>query len=132
MEGVLEDHDGGTARVFVGVQGFMISQYSKNPLIAQAFVVQEMTTLDTQLALFQAGGRPPALKAAFEQASADPDIQGFGASGENGDPLPAIPEMSSVWTAWTDAYTQIFAGGSNAEDVFKNAASQIRTLIAGG
>jgi maltose-binding protein MalE len=124
--------DGGTARVFVGVQGFMISQYSKNPLIAQAFVTQEMTTLDTQLALFQAGGRPPALKAAFEQASADPDIQGFGASGENGDPLPAIPEMSSVWTAWTDAYTQIFAGGSNAEDVFKNAASQIRTLIAGG
>jgi arabinogalactan oligomer / maltooligosaccharide transport system substrate-binding protein len=124
--------DGGTARPFVGVQGFMISQYSKNPLIAQAFVVQEMTTEETQLALFQAGGRPPALQSAYDQAASDPDIQGFGASGQNGDPLPAIPEMSSVWTAWTDAYTQIFAGGSNAEDVFKNAASQIRTLIAGG
>jgi arabinogalactan oligomer / maltooligosaccharide transport system substrate-binding protein len=122
---------GGVARPFVGVQGFMISQFSTNQLLAQAFV-QSMATEDAQLQLFDVGGRPPALQSAFDQVSTDPDIQGFGLSGQSGDPLPAIPQMDSVWSAWTDAYTQVFAGQTDPEAAFTNAASQIRTLIAGG
>jgi maltose-binding protein MalE len=64
-------------------------------------------------------------------AAEDPNLAGFGAAGQNGYPMPAIPEMSSVWQAWTDAYASIFTGGDPTE-AFSNAAEQIRTLIAGG
>ncbi len=60
------------------------------------------------------------------------DIQGFGEAGANGQPLPAIPEMGSVWSAWTDAYGLILSGESTGEEAFTNAAEQIRTLIAEG
>jgi maltose-binding protein MalE len=122
---------GGEPRPFIGVQGFMISAFAENPLFAQTFVLDFMSTEDAQIALFEAGGRPPAQTAAFENVAADdPDIAGFGLAGENGYPMPAIPEMGSVWQAWTDAYQLIFQG-NDPDQAFTDAAEQIRTLIAG-
>ncbi len=122
---------GGEARPFIGVQGFMISSFAENALFAQTFVLDFMSTEEAQIALFEAGGRPPAHTGAFEVVAADdPDIAGFGEAGANGYPMPAIPEMGSVWQAWTDAYQLIFTGG-DAEQAFSDAAEQIRTLIAG-
>ena len=122
---------GGTPQPFIGVQGFMVSAFAENPLFASTFVLDFMATEDAQLALFEAGGRPPAHNGAFETvAAADPNIAGFGEAGQNGYPMPAIPEMSSVWQAWTDAYELIFTGG-DPEEAFTNAAAQIRTLIEG-
>lgn len=120
---------GGTPRPFIGVQGFMVSAFAENPLFASTFVLDFMATEEAQLALFEAGGRPPAHNGAFESvASADPNIAGFGLAGQDGYPMPAIPEMGSVWQAWTDAYELIFTGG-DPEEAFTNAAAQIRTLI---
>jgi arabinogalactan oligomer / maltooligosaccharide transport system substrate-binding protein len=124
--------DGGTPAPFVGVQGLMISSFSEQGLLAQTFVNDFIGTEDVQLALFEAGGRPPALLAAFEQVAADPDVQGFGEAGQNGQPLPAIPEMGSVWTAWTDAYELIYDGQGTPTENFEAAAEQIRNLIAEG
>ncbi|MBT8217480.1 MAG: maltose ABC transporter substrate-binding protein [Acidimicrobiia bacterium] len=123
--------EGGTPAPFVGVQGFMVAANAQNPLIAETFLLDVMSGAEAQTALFEAGGRPPANLTAFEAASADPDIQGFGASGANGFPMPAIPEMGSVWSAWTDAYELIFTG-TDPETAFTDAAAQIRNLIAGG
>ena len=123
---------GTTAAPFVGVQGFMVSAFAENPLFAQTFITEVMSTQEVQTALFEAGGRPPAHTAAFEAAASDPDIQGFGAAGTNGQPLPAIPEMGSVWSAWTDAYALILSGESAGDVAFTDAAEQIRTLIAEG
>ncbi len=124
---------GTTAAPFVGVQGFMVSANAENPLFAQTFITEVMSTQDVQAALFEAGGRPPAHTAAFEEAAAgDPDIEGFGKSGVNGQPMPAIPAMGSVWSAWTDAYALILSGESNGEQAFTYAAEHIRTLIAEG
>jgi maltose-binding protein MalE len=123
--------EGGSAQPFIGVQGFMVSAFAENPLFASTFVLDFMSTKEAQLALFEAGGRPPAHTGAFaEVAAADPNLAGFGESGANGYPMPAIPEMGSVWQAWTDAYASIFTGGDPTE-AFTNAAEQIRTLIAG-
>jgi maltose-binding protein MalE len=123
---------GGTPRPFIGVQGFMIAANAQNPLIAEAFLLDVMAGTDAQVALYEAGNRPPANAAAFAQVSDDPDIKGFGLSGENGLPMPAIPEMGSVWSAWTDAYQLILTGTADPEQAFKDAATQIRNLIAGG
>ena len=124
--------EGGTPQPFVGVQGFMVSAFAENGLLAQTFLSDYMSTEEAQLALFEAGGRPPALVSAFEQVQDDPDVAGFGASGAEGVPLPAIPEMGSVWSAWTDAYGLIYQGQGDPAENFTNAAEQIRTLIAEG
>lgn len=120
---------GGDSQPFIGVQGFMISAFAENPLIAQTFVLDFMATEEAQIALFEATGRPPAHQAAFDAVAADnPNVQGFGEAGQDGYPMPAIPEMGSVWQAWTDAYELIFTG-SDPEQAFQDAADQIRTLI---
>jgi arabinogalactan oligomer / maltooligosaccharide transport system substrate-binding protein len=122
---------GGTPAPFVGVQGLMISSFSEQALLAQTFVQDFIGTEEVQLALFEAGGRPPALLAAFEQVADDPDVEGFGLAGQNGAPLPAIPEMGSVWTAWTDAYELIYDQQGTPTENFEAAAAQIRNLIGG-
>jgi maltose-binding protein MalE len=123
---------GGEPRPFIGVQGFMVSAFAENPLIASTFVIDLMATQEAQEALFTAGGRPPAHAAAFDAVAAgNPNVAGFGEAGQNGYPMPAIPEMGSVWQAWTDAYALIFTG-ADPEQAFIDAANQIRTLITGG
>jgi maltose-binding protein MalE len=122
---------GGTPEVFVGVQGFMQSAFSENADLATTFMVDYLGTEEVQLALFEAGGRPPAMLSAYDQVSSDPLIQGFGLAGQQGTPLPAIPEMSAVWESWTDAYSLIFTG-SDPVQAFTDAAAQIREKIAEG
>ena len=52
-------------------------------------------------------------------------------AGQQGTPLPAIPEMGSVWESWTDAYSLIFTG-TDPVQAFTDAAAQIREKIAEG
>jgi maltose-binding protein MalE len=123
--------DGGTPKVFVGVQGFMISSFSESKDLAKTFLLDYVNTEDVQLALYDAGGRPPAMTSAFDKVSNDPIVQGFGLSGQQGQPQPAIPAMSKVWDTWKDAYNLIFTG-SDPTTAFKDAAATIRDAIAAG
>ncbi len=122
--------EGGTPNVFVGVQGFMVSSFSENKDLAKTFLLDYLNTEEVQLALYEAGGRPPAMTSAFEQVASDPIIEGFGLAGQQGAPLPAIPEMSAVWESWTDAYNLIFTG-TDPTTAFTDAAATIREAIAG-
>jgi maltose-binding protein MalE len=121
---------GAVPAVFVGVQGFMISSFSEQADLATSFVLDYMSQESSQLALFEAGGRPPALTAAFEQVADDPDIAGFNESATNGIPLPAIPEMSNVWSALGLAEVNTLRGGDGPAE-FTAAAEEIRAAIAG-
>lgn len=123
--------EGGTPQVFVGVQGAMLANNAQNPLVAQSFILDALSRADAQLALFQTDGRPPAHLDVFSQIAGDPVIQGFAASGQNGVPMPAIPEMGNVWDDWTNAYQAVFTGTTDPETAFKDAAANIRNLIAG-
>jgi len=123
--------EGGEApQVFVGAQGFMISSFSEQKDLATSFVLDFMSQESTQLALFEAGGRPPALTSAYDQVSSDPDVAGFGESGAAGIPLPAIPEMSNVWTSLGLAQVNVLRG-EDPEQEFTAAAEAIRGEIGG-
>jgi arabinogalactan oligomer/maltooligosaccharide transport system substrate-binding protein len=125
--------EGGTPKPFVGVQGFMVSGYSHNQDLARAFALQLMATDDAQIKLFEAGGRSPALMSAFDRiAATNPDVNGFGESGENGTPFPSISAVDDVWSLWTDAYTLIFNRKGNPVAVFKKTAKTMRTKVAAG
>ncbi|KSW14081.1 maltose ABC transporter substrate-binding protein [Cellulomonas sp. B6] len=98
------------AQPFVGVQGFYVSAQSDKALLANDFLVNYLATDEAQLALYEAGSRPPALKSAAEQASADPITAGFAAVGAEAVPMPSIPEMGSVWAFWGVTEANIISG----------------------
>lgn len=100
------------AQPFVGVQGFYVSAQSENALLANDFLVNYLATEEAQLALFEAGDRPPALTAAADTASEDPITAGFRAVGSEAVPMPSIPEMGSVWEFWGVTEANILSGSA--------------------
>lgn len=120
----------GGGKPFLGVQGFMVSQFSENVPMAQAFLTEFVAQTEPMFTLFEEGGRPPAYIPALEMVE-DEDLAGYGAAGREGLPMPAIPEMSAVWGSWGDAVALVVQGQISADEAFQNAATQIRNTIAG-
>lgn len=118
-------------RPFLGAQGFMISAFSEDPLLAQIFLTEFVATADTMQAIYDTDPRPSAFLPVLD-ATDDPDLVAFGEAGANALPMPAIPEMASVWDAWGNAVVLIAQQGDTPVNAFTNAAEQIRTAIAGG
>ena len=101
---------GQPAQPFVGVQGFFVSRQSENPLLANDFLVNYLSTEDAQDALYEAGDRLPALTPRRPPRSTTRSSQGFGEAGATGVPMPSIPAMGSVWAFWGATEAQIISG----------------------
>ncbi|MCR8670402.1 maltose ABC transporter substrate-binding protein [Agrococcus sp. HG114] len=101
---------GQPATPFVGVQGFFVSQYANNPIVASQFLTEYIASEEAQTAIFEGGQRAPALSAAFEAAQSNEDVAGFGAVGAEGVPMPNIPEMDALWADWGTTEAQILKG----------------------
>lgn len=123
---------GEEARPFIGVNAFFLSSKSQNSLAATNFIVNYLSTEEAQEALYEVGGRPPALTAAYEKVAAeDPDVQAFGEIGASGMPMPAIPEMGAVWSDWGNAQLQIINGeGGDPADVWATMAENIEAKLS--
>ncbi|SEE79685.1 carbohydrate ABC transporter substrate-binding protein, CUT1 family [Arthrobacter alpinus] len=118
------------AQPFVGVNGFFISAKSANALATTEFVTNYLTTEAAQDSMFATGGRPPALKASFEKASSDPIVAAFGAIGEIGVPMPAIPEMDAVWNDWGATELDLIKGKGDPTADWPKMAEAIKSKIA--
>ncbi|WP_275002804.1 sugar ABC transporter substrate-binding protein [Promicromonospora iranensis] len=101
---------GEPAQPFVGVAGFYVSAQSENALLANDFLVNHMATPEAQLALYEAGDRPPALIEAADTASEDPITAGFREVGAEAVPMPSLPEMGAVWAYWGVTEAAIISG----------------------
>jgi arabinogalactan oligomer / maltooligosaccharide transport system substrate-binding protein len=120
---------GEPAQPFVGVQGFYVSAQSDNALLANDFLVNYIATDEAQLALYEAGNRPPALASAAEEASADPVTAGFLAVGEEAVPMPSIPEMGSVWAFWGVTEANIISGAAEPVAAWDKMIADIQGAI---
>jgi arabinogalactan oligomer/maltooligosaccharide transport system substrate-binding protein len=123
---------GGESQPFVGVQGFFISAKSENALLANEFVVNYLGTEDVQLAMYEAGGRAPALTAAVDKISDDPIVAGFAAVGANGVPMPSIPAMDSVWADWGATQVAIINGQGDPAALWTQMCASIAGKITAG
>ena len=123
---------GQTAVPFVGVQGFFVNAFSEQKALAQTFVLDYIATEDVMVELYNVGLRAPAHIAAFDQVASDPDVQAFGESGSNGNPMPNIPEMASVWGNLGNAVQEIYNQTSTPAEALAVAAQAVRDSIAGG
>lgn len=117
--------DGHTPKPFVGVQGFMISKFSKNPALAEFFLSDFVATKETMLDFYEASPRNPAYIPALKEVSSDPIAKAFAASASNGVPMPAIPEMASVWSAWGDALNLIVNQKATPAEALHTAVDRI-------
>lgn len=122
--------EGDPGRPFLGVQAFMVSAFSKNPLLAQAFLTEWVASEEVQLALYEQGNRAPALISAQEQVE-DEYLAALAQAGAVGQPMPAIPAMSAVWTAWDNAIRLASNDPTaDAAELAKLAADAIREAAA--
>ncbi|MGE5841581.1 MAG: extracellular solute-binding protein [Deltaproteobacteria bacterium] len=115
---------------FLGVQGFFVSAFSENQLLAQAFLTEYVATEAVMQELYETGLRPSSFKSVLEKTD-DPDLKAMGEAGANAMPMPNIPEMGSVWTAADNGITLAVTGEQTPEQAMQDAAKQIRDLISG-
>ncbi|GAA1696097.1 extracellular solute-binding protein [Microcella alkalica] len=122
---------GETATPFVGVQGFFISSESENQLAANEFLVNYIGTDEVQTALYEVGGRAPALLSAFEAAQSDADVAAFGAVGAEGVPMPNVPAMDVVWSDWGSTEVAIINGQGDPVELWRAMVESIQSKITG-
>jgi len=120
---------GEPSQPFVGVQGLFISAKSKNPVLANQFA-QFLTTEKVQDMLYDVSHRSPALAASAAKVE-DPIVAGFNAAGAAGAPMPAIPEMSSVWGFWGTTEAQIIDGQVDPVTGWEAMVANIQGTIDG-
>lgn len=119
--------EGKKPKPFCGVQAFMISAFSKNKVMAQAFLNEYVATKETMLALYKKGARPPVYIPA--QSGLDALTKGVYNSAMSATPMPNIPEMNSVWTAWGNAIELILNGKQAPQAALDEAVAQIKKAI---
>lgn len=122
---------GQPAQPFVGVQGVFVSAKSANPVLANEFVANFLTTEEAQDLLYASSGRMPALTASADKVD-DPILEGFNEAGKAGAPMPAIPEMSAVWSFWGTTEAQIVSGQADPATAWDQMVANIQGAIDKG
>ena len=120
---------GQPAQPFTGVAGFYVNAQSENQVLATDFLTNFMATEEAQIAIYEAGNRPPALTAAAETVSEDPITAGFLAVGEGALPMPSIPEMGSVWSFWGVTEAGIISGSIEPVAGWEKMVTDIQAAI---
>jgi arabinogalactan oligomer/maltooligosaccharide transport system substrate-binding protein len=115
---------------FLGVQGFMVNAFSENVLLAQTFLTEFVATDAFMQQIYETGNRPSAFISVLE-TTGDPDLKAMGQAGANAIPMPNIPEMGSVWSAWNNGISLALTGDLTPEESMTDAANQVRDLIMG-
>ncbi|OGO13311.1 MAG: hypothetical protein A2Y53_05555 [Chloroflexi bacterium RBG_16_47_49] len=115
---------------FLGVQGFMVNAFSENVLLAQTFLTEYVATEEFMQQIYETGLRPSAFKSVLATTD-DPDLAAMGEAGVNAIPMPNIPEMGSVWTAWNNGIALAVSGEQTPDASMTDAANQVRSLILG-
>ncbi|MHA7275278.1 sugar ABC transporter substrate-binding protein [Arthrobacter sp. Hz1] len=104
------------AQPFTGVQSFYVASQGENKSFAQTFLQTVVGQDETQRALYEAYGVPPATSALLEEVSAeDPDVKLSAEAASAGIPMPALPAMAAVWTPLGQAEAAIVGGADPAQ-----------------
>lgn len=118
-----------TARPFAGIQAFFVNANAGNPVAAQDFVTNWLTTTEAQIAMYEATGRPPASTSAVDRMVDDPLRTTYAQIADTGLPMPAIPAMGVVWTFWGTAENAIVDGRAEPRPQWESMIQSIEAQI---
>lgn len=117
--------DADPARPLIGVQSFFVASDATDPDLAEEFAQTFVSDPELSIILYDADPRVPALTAVLDVvAEDDPDLAEFERAGEEGLPMPAIPEMEEVWTPFSQAGADVI-GGADPEEALADAEDEI-------
>ena len=119
------------AQPFTGAQGFFLSSFSENELLAQSFLLDFIATDDTMAALYEADPRGTAWVAQQAALADDPQVAVFSESAANGIPMPNIPQMGSVWGPLGDNLLLVRNAELTADEAMTTAADAVRSAVEG-
>jgi arabinogalactan oligomer/maltooligosaccharide transport system substrate-binding protein len=117
------------ARPFVGVQAFFVNANAQNPMAAQDFAANYLTRPETQSALYESTGRPPASTVAVDRMQGDPLRSAYAEIAETGLPMPAIPEMGAVWSFWGTTQNAVVDGRGDPVELWNRMIDNIEGQI---
>lgn len=118
---------GQEAQPFVGVQAFFPSAKTQNQLLVNEFM-KYVGSEEGQQKLYEFGGRVPAMTKVAE-AIDNPTIRGIAEVAGRGVPMPAIPEMGSVWEFWGATEGNIVTGKEAPAEGWATMVSNIDKAI---
>lgn len=117
------------AKPFLGVRVFFQTAKAKNPTLASTFLNDTVQTTEFMDGMFSVDPRPPAWLESFDKASADPFVKAFGEYGQQGEPMPSIPQMGNVFgDAGLSEYK--IASGEDPKGTLTKAAASINKANA--
>lgn len=115
-------------RPFVSVHGFFLTQGGRNKTIAQDLAAHYLTRTDVSLALYDTQPRPPALRAALDQAlERDPVMADFYRECQGGDLTPSISRMEELWRLLARTEVELLNGAAVAPAV-RRLREAVRSL----
>lgn len=117
------------ARPFVGVQAFFVNANAQNPVAAQDFAANYLTRPESQTALYESTGRPPASRVAVDRMQGDPLRSAYAEIAETGLPMPAIPEMGAVWSFWGTTENAVVDGRADPVELWDRMIDNIEGQI---
>ncbi|WP_164479033.1 sugar ABC transporter substrate-binding protein [Nakamurella antarctica] len=120
---------GAAAKPFVTVDALYVASKGKHKTVAQEFALNYFASDEVSSALYKLSPRQPALISVYDQeVAADPVLADVANAGKDGDILPAIPEMASVWDPFGKAQSAVI-GGADPATTIAAAASAIQAAI---
>jgi arabinogalactan oligomer/maltooligosaccharide transport system substrate-binding protein len=117
------------ARPFVGVQAFFVNANAPNPIAAQDFAANYLTLPESQTAMYESTGRPPASEVAIERMEGDPLRSAYAQIAQTGLPMPAIPAMGAVWEFWGTTENAIVDGRGEPVQLWDRMIANIEGQI---
>jgi maltose-binding protein MalE len=125
--------EGNEPRPFVGAQGFFVSAFTQNRVLANEFLKASVATEEIMVQIFENGNRPPAFLPALNQVAADdPVTQAFADAARAGIPMPNIPQMGSVWSQAANSLQLIAQQEQEPTAAMQDAVEGIEQALAGG
>ena len=122
---------GNAPQPFAGGQGFYLSAFSENAVLAQSFLFDFIATQETMQALYDADPRNPAHTPTLAANSDNAVLQAFAASAANAVPIPNVPEMGSVWGPLGDNILAVRNGDKDATTAMNDAQTAVEEALAG-
>jgi arabinogalactan oligomer/maltooligosaccharide transport system substrate-binding protein len=115
---------------FAGIQVGFVSAFSHHQDLSWQLIKYLLPIFSTPD--FKAAGRLPALKSALAAPAiqGDPIYSAYAKTALSGDPLPNVPEMSTVWTPGANAITLVISGKETPQAAAANMVKQIKQGIA--
>lgn len=117
---------------FVGARGFMINSATRYEAEARDFIIKYAGERDGQIAMFRAGGRPPAhIEAAGIASKEDVYIKTVLDSVNDGLAMPNVRAMSVVWNYAAGMVDRYKTGEQTVENAVKTAVDTIKEELSG-